>query len=301
MTRSSLSLFLIMIVFLSGCLRLSGSPQPSENSTPISAVQPQSLSTVTPRPDVEPLGQAGEDFIGRVVDVNGIPIEGANVELMQNATMSEADGWFRLPSQGVTQWIKVTSPGFISRTRAAAPGIPALFRLTPDDGKTMVIHFAGDTMFGRRFFDPNEDNYTADGLLPLEPTVEDHMRLLASVKPLLENADLGVLNLESILNDPPYFPINDPRPATFHPTTAFVYASHPNSVIALKQSGVNIVDLANNHIYDMLEIGLNNSLAVLDQAGMMHFGAGTNEANAWAPAIVTLKGQTIAFIGCTTM
>jgi hypothetical protein len=33
--------------------------------------------------------------------------------------------------------------------------------LTPDDGKTIVIHFAGDTMFGRRFYDPNEDTFTA--------------------------------------------------------------------------------------------------------------------------------------------
>ena len=87
----------------------------------------------------------------------------------------------------------------------------------------------------------------------------------------------------------------------FHPTTGYVYASHPNSVIALKQSGVNIVDIGNNHIYDMLEAGLNNSLSALDQAGVLHFGAGTNETNAWAPVIVSSKGQTIAFIGCTTL
>ncbi|HXQ37978.1 MAG TPA: CapA family protein, partial [Anaerolineales bacterium] len=47
--------------------------------------------------------------------------------------------------------------------------------------------------------------------------------------------------------------------------------------------------------------GLNTSLSTLDQAGMLHFGAGTNETNAWAPAIISSKGQTIAFIGCTTV
>jgi poly-gamma-glutamate synthesis protein (capsule biosynthesis protein) len=72
-------------------------------------------------------------------------------------------------------------------------------------------------------------------------------------------------------------------------------------VTALKQSGVDIVDLGNNHIYDMLEVGLNNSISALDQAGIFHFGAGTNEANAWASAMVQSKGQTIAFIGCTTL
>jgi hypothetical protein len=51
----------------------------------------------------------------------------------------------------------------------------------------------------------------------------------------------------------------------------------------------------------MLEVGLVNSLFALDQAGILHFGAGTNEANAWTPAVVSSKGQAIAFIGCTTL
>ena len=156
-------------------------------------------------------------------------------------------------------------------------------------------------MFGRRFYDPNEDDYTADGLLPLNPTVEDHMKLLALVKPLLENADLSVVNLETTLSDQPYFPKRGPRPVAFHTTSDYVYASHPNGVKALKQSGIDIVDIGNNHNYDMLELGLNNSLSALDQAGILHFGAGTNEANAWAPAVVSSKGQTIAFVGCTTV
>ena len=299
MKRSSLSLFLIMTIFLSGCLRSSAMPQSSENSTPDSVVQ--SLSTVTPQPNTQPQQQANEDFVGRVIDENGIPIQGASVESVNTTTISEADGWFRFPSQGLPQWIKVTSSGFISRTRAAAPSIPVLFRLTPDDGKTMVIHFAGDTMFGRRFFDPNEDDYTADGLLPLDPTVEDHMRLLAPVQPLMENADFTVLNLETTFSHQPYFRQRDARPVAFHPTANYVYASNPNAVRALKQSGVDIVDIGNNHSYDMLEVGLSTSLSTLDQAGVLHFGAGTNEANAWAPVIITSKRQTVAFVGCTTL
>src|SRR6185503_12401607 len=131
------------------------------------------------------------------------------------------------------------------------------------DGKTVVIHFAGDTMFGRRFFDPNEDDYLADGLLPLRPTVDDHMRLLAAVKPLLENADFSVVNLETTISRQPYFRSRDARPPSFHATAENVYASHPNSVLALKQSGVDLVDMGNNHNYDMLEVGLSTSLSAL--------------------------------------
>ena len=294
--RSALSSSLILVIFLSDCSPLSG-----QNQTPSPAASPQSFFNLIPRPDSQQQQEVSQDLVGRVIDIDGNPIEDATLESQNNTTTSDKDGWFRLPSQGLPQWIKATHLSFISRTRAAAPGIPVLFRLTPDDGKTVVIHFAGDTMFGRRFFDPNQDDYTADGLLPLEPTVDDHMRLLASVKPLLENADFTVVNLETTLNDPAFFPKAVARPAFFHPSTNFVYVSHPNSAVALKQSGVDIVDLGNNHSYDMLEMGLNNSLSILDQAGMLHFGAGINEANAWAPVVISSKGQTIAILGCTTL
>ena len=297
MTRSLFHSLAILALVLSGCSNLPAPSQILDNPTPGTIRGTQTISTLTPSPDQQALG---EDFLGRVVDMDGKPIAGAQIESLNNTATSDKDGWFQFPSAGLPQWIDVTSPGFISRTRAAEPGIPVLFRLTPDDGKTIVLHFAGDTMFGRRFFDPNEDNFTEDGLLPPEPTVDDHLRLLTPIQPLLENADLTVLNLETALNDPAFLSATEPRPATFHPTTAFVYASHPSSVVALKQAGVDIVDIGNNHIYDMLESGLSNSISALDQAGLLHFGAGPNEANAWAPVIVSSKGQTIAFIGCTT-
>jgi hypothetical protein len=283
MNRLMLSHVLILSILVTGC-----SPQ-------------QPLPTVTAIPTPTPVPKT-YNFIGRVIDMEGNPIQNANVTSQNSNTTSDNEGWFDFPAEDSSpQWLTVKTEGFISRTRAAAPNIPVLFRLTPDDGKTIVIHFGGDTMFGRRFFDPNEDDHTDDGLLPLDPTVEDHMRLLAPIKPLLENADFTVLNFETTLSDQPYFPRLGPRPETFHATAEYVYASYPNSVMALKQSGVDIVDIGNNHNYDMFEAGLNTSLTTLDEAGMLRFGAGTNEANAWSPAIITSKGQTIAFMGCTTV
>jgi poly-gamma-glutamate synthesis protein (capsule biosynthesis protein) len=250
---------------------------------------------------MQPQSKINEEFVGRVIDMDGKPVPGATLNAEASTATSDQDGWFTLPSQGLPQWITVTHAEFISRTRAAIPGRPILFRLTPDDGKTTVLHFVGDTMFGRRFYDPNEDDFTTDGLLPEKPTVDDHLRLLAPVKPMLENADFTIVNLETTISDQIFFSQNMPRPSAFHPTAAHVYASHPNSVMALKESGIDIVDLGNNHAYDMLEPGLNNTVSSLDQAGVLHFGAGANEATAWAPVIVSGQGQTIAFVGCTTL
>jgi poly-gamma-glutamate synthesis protein (capsule biosynthesis protein) len=184
--------------------------------------------------------EPGTDFVGRVIDMEGTPIAGANIEARSGTATSDKDGWFRFAGQEQPEWLKVTASGFISRTRAAMPGVPVLFRLSPDDGKTTVIHFGGDTMFARRFFDPNEDGFTADGLLPINPTVEDHLKLLTPVQPLLENADLSVINLDH-LSDQPYF--NKISQTCGVPCHRQLCLCHLNSVMALKQAGIDIVDL----------------------------------------------------------
>ena len=177
MLRPVFSLALILVLFLSGCSQLPGFAAPTATPTFIP----------TPVPTPEKFS-----ITGRVVDMDGNPIWGASVISQGSNTASDPDGWFDLPSENNPEWITVKSDGYISRTRAGAPGLPVLFRLTPDDGKTIVIHFGGDTMFGRRFFDPNEDDNTSDGLLSTSPDVESHFKLLEPVKPLLENADFTV-------------------------------------------------------------------------------------------------------------
>jgi poly-gamma-glutamate synthesis protein (capsule biosynthesis protein) len=233
--------------------------------------------------------------------MDGNPLSNAEVQSLSSATTSDEDGWFELPSEGTPQWLTVRHEGFISRTRAAAPGAPMLFRLSRDDGQTIVIQFAGDTMFGRRFFDPNEDGDVSDGLLPADPDAEAHLKLLAPIQKLLGQSDLTVVNLESPLTDKPYFSSRDTRPTVYHTTKDYVFSSDTTAIKALKEIGVDIVDIGNNHLYDLLESGLQSTLTTLNMEEMKHFGGGTDEASAWAPLIVTVKGQKVAFVGCTTI
>jgi poly-gamma-glutamate synthesis protein (capsule biosynthesis protein) len=156
-------------------------------------------------------------------------------------------------------------------------------------------------MFGRRFFNPDEDEDTSDGHLPVIPSTEDHLKLLAPIQPLLENSGLTVVNFESVIDSNPYIPPGESRPFNYHPTKDYVFASHPSAITALKQAGVDVIDLGNNHVYDMLDPGVTNIISVLEDAGMAHFGAGLNETEAWTPIIVIVDGQKIAFIGCTTI
>ncbi len=250
--------------------------------------------------------QSNQVIKGRVVSLEGNPIEGALVTTSSEQTKTDPDGWFQLVAAGTDpQWVTVNHQSFISRTRAAAPNAPVLVRLTPDDGQTIALHFTGDVMLGRRFYDPNEDGNTNDGLLQPDSGVEAHKALLKHVQPLLENADLTISNLESPLTAKPYFDLKRRRPPEFHATKEYVFASAPVAAKALRQAGIDVVDIGNNHLYDVLDQGIQDTQNALTQAGFQsgsgYFGAGLSEQQAWTPAIANVKGQTIAFLGCTTI
>ncbi len=160
-------------------------------------------------------------------------------------------------------------------------------------------------MFGRRFYDRNEDGKTLDGALQSGDEADEHLSLLDNVQPLLENADLTAVNLETPLTTNPYVVPTRPRPAKFHPTKEFVFGSDPAAAVALREAGVDMVDLGNNHLYDVQEQGVDDTLSALSRAnfqpGVGHFGGGGTEEEAWRPAVASVKGQSIAFIGCTTI
>src|SRR5512139_2892510 len=101
--RSALSSSLILVIFLSDCSPLTG-----QNQTPSPAASPQSFFNLSPRPDSQQQQEVSQDLVGRVIDIDGNPIEDATLEFQNNTTTSDKDGWFRLPSQGLPQWIKAT-------------------------------------------------------------------------------------------------------------------------------------------------------------------------------------------------
>lgn len=61
-------------------------------------------------------------------------------------------------------------------------------------------------------------------------------------------------------------------------------------------SDVSLVGLANNHILDHGEIGLNHTLSLLDQAGVPHLGAGANLSEAGQPHIAKIGDVSVGFL-----
>ncbi len=245
--------------------------------------------------------QGAPGLVARLVDETGEPLRDAEVRVGDQTVSTDDSGILRTELSGGPQLLTIAADDHLPRTQAVTPGTPVEFRLTARAEATLSLRFGGDVMFGRRFYDPDEDGDRSDGLLREGATAGDHAALLSEVRPLLEDGDLTVVNLETALVEQPWTATGTPRPPLFNPTKDLILASAPAAAQALVDTGVDVVSLANNHVYDALGAGLDSTLASLDRAGLVHFGAGRTVDEAWAPAVVERKGQRVAFLGCTTV
>jgi poly-gamma-glutamate synthesis protein (capsule biosynthesis protein) len=240
---------------------------------------------------------------GRVVGPSGQPVANASVRTPDGrSTRTTRAGGFHL--DGAPAWVTVTADGWLSRSRVVAPGESNLVRLAPRRPGTVTFAFGGDVMFGRRFFDAREDG-SMRGLLDPDDGPAAHERLLAGVAPMLADADITAVNLETPLVDDPAYDPTQPRPPSFHQTKDYAFASAPAAAVALKDLGVDVVDIGNNHLYDRLQSGVEETRRHLEAAGLApgrgSFGAGADAAQAWAPALREAHGQRVAFLGCTSI
>lgn len=103
---------------------------------------------------------------------------------------------------------------------------------------------------------------------------------------LLRSADLTVVNLETAVTSG-----GKPQPKYYH------FRTRPAAFTALRDAGVDIANMANNHVLDYGRTGLADTLAAAKRAHFPVLGIGSNAAAAWSPYVVTVGGIKIAFLG----
>ena len=150
---------------------------------------------------------------------------------------------------------------------ASASSRPVRARTAP---ASVTLAFAGDVHFTARTARLLSDPATAFGPI-------------ASV---LKSADFTALNLETAVTSR-----GTPQPKTYH------FRTVPAAFIALRDAGVSLVTMANNHVLDYGQVGLADTLAAAKAAGFPYVGIGKDAAAAWAPYVTTVKGNRIAVIG----
>lgn len=135
------------------------------------------------------------------------------------------------------------------------------------------IAFLGDIMPGGLFCGKND-------ILSLE------------VAKILSSFDVRIATLECAIGDGLEFDVEKMQREDWR---NIIYANN-DDIYKLKYLGVDVVSLANNHVFDLGEEGLVNTIHLLDSLGIKYCGAGLNKELASRPAVFSKNGKTFAIL-----
>ena len=138
----------------------------------------------------------------------------------------------------------------------------------PPAAGEFTIAFAGDVHFAER---------TADRL------AADPATAFGVAAPGLAAAGLTVVNLETAITTR-----GEPEPKSF------TFRAPPSAFEALRDAGVDVASMANNHGADYGPVGIQDSLDAIAASGFPVIGFGADAAAAYAPLHRTINGVDVA-------
>lgn len=80
---------------------------------------------------------------------------------------------------------------------------------------------------------------------------------------------------------------------------AYTFRAEPSRTELLRQMGVDVVNLANNHVYDYGKDAFVDMLNILQEEQIPYVGAGMDDVEAQQPYYVELDGKTVAIVSAT--
>ena len=136
--------------------------------------------------------------------------------------------------------------------------------------------FTGDVLFANSF----KTNYDAGGI---DAVIDNGM------KELLVNADITMVNEE--------FPFSNR--GTQMEDKQYTFRTDPSYAAALKEMGVDVVTLANNHILDYGREALSDTFTTLDGQGILYAGAGDSVERAQEVQVIEVNGKKYGFLAAS--
>src|SRR4051794_30926383 len=109
---------------------------------------------------------------------------------------------------------------------------------------------------------------------------------LDGMRTALAGNDVNVVNLETAVGSTGSAQVKE-----------FTFHSPPALLSRLREAGVTVVNLANNHSLDFGAGALLETIDHAHAAGLLVVGAGANAAAAFAPVVVATPGGTVAVLG----
>jgi poly-gamma-glutamate capsule biosynthesis protein CapA/YwtB (metallophosphatase superfamily) len=157
-------------------------------------------------------------------------------------------------------------------------GVPAASATAAATGTAPAAHsageftiaFAGDVHFSGRI---------------AQRLARDPATVFAQAAPGLRRADLTMVNLETAITT-----------GGVQQNKAFTFRAPPAALTALRDAGIDVATMANNHGADYGTPGLHDSLAAIRASAFPVIGIGKDAAQAYAPYTTTLHGVRVAII-----
>ncbi|MGW0436431.1 CapA family protein [Micromonospora sp. NPDC003197] len=116
----------------------------------------------------------------------------------------------------------------------------------------------------------------------------DFTQVLASVRPLVSQADLAICHMETPLAEPS-------GPFTGYP----IFSVPPSLADAAAWAGFDTCSTASNHSLDTGQEGITRTLENLDRVGLRHTGTARDQTEAARPNIIDVAGVKIAQLSYT--
>ena len=233
-------------------------------------------------PEVEP--------VYSVVPQNTVPQDAASQDAAsQGATLQDA-----APQDAAETVPEISPEATLSPEPELSPepqvspeptAVPKALQAEPVEDPEMhydfSLGFAGDINFA--------DDYIPMGYLAALGSEEIADGIDQEYIDIMKRMDLMWVNNEFTYSDR-----GEPLPGK-----AFTFRSSPSHVSYLKDLGVDIVGLANNHSFDYGEVSLLDTLDTLQNAGIPYVGAGRNIEEAASPVYLETNGFTIAYVAAS--
>lgn len=146
--------------------------------------------------------------------------------------------------------------------------------------RTIIVSAIGDCTLGTDSRFPYGGRFDTT----LKAVGNDYGYFFNNVRTVLENDDLTIANLETTLT------IANKQANKGDPDEAYFFKGDPSYTQILKQGSIEAVNLANNHTYDYLFQGYQDTMSNLNQAGILFFGYDNK-------AVTNVNGIKIGMLG----
>ena len=144
----------------------------------------------------------------------------------------------------------------------------------------ITLSFVGDVGFAKGYATINKYHGNGDDI---------HKSIDDGVLSMMQSADIMMANNE--------FPYSDRGTPT--PNKTYTFRADPKDVHIMKDMGVDIVGLANNHAYDYGPDALIDTIDTLNDAHLPFVGAGKNIDEAMRPAYFHVNGNVVSIVAAT--